>query len=180
MGFRRSKTGRGARFFHWAEKIERVLFRLVLVGMALVLVGQVMDSENPWDSVIALTSLNNDPVLHSRELPSKPDEVSGGQDGERGYADLATVTLQLENFSSLAKAKIIVNGREVGNFTEKLVSVKVRPGDLLEVDGSFYQQAIRVKVLDTSPIIKRPEEGGEFLVRSGITQLGKVKFGNQR
>ena len=175
MGFRRSKNNRWARFFHWAGRVERGLFHLVLLGLALLVAGQFMDNENPWDSVIALTSLNNDPVLHSRELPPLPS--AKGETGERdSQARQATVTLQLENYSSLAKAKVMVNGHEAGDFTEKQVSVMVHPGDLLEVDGSFYQQAIRVKVLDTSSIIKLPEEGKEFLIRSGITELGRVEF----
>ncbi|MHB8171325.1 MAG: hypothetical protein ACYDG6_07255 [Thermincolia bacterium] len=187
MGFRQSKNGRWARFFLWAGRVERGLFHLVLLGMALLVAGQIMDHENPWDSVIALTSLNNDPVLHSRELPSLPN-IKGklGDQADEGDSitgienSQATVTLQVENFSSLAKAKVMVNGLKAADFIEKQVSVKVRHGDLLAVDGSFYQQAIKVKVLDTSPVIKRPEEGREFLIRSGITELGRVEFGKPR
>jgi len=175
------------RFFQWAEKTEKVLFRLVLAVMVLLMVGQVLDTEDPLEKVISLTRPDGDPVYHRWKLLPVPDaervSIQGEGSGDsldKLEADLATVTLQLENFSSLAKAKVRVNGRDEADFLEKQVSVKVRPGDLLEVDGSFYNRAIRVKVLDTSPIIKSPREGGEYLIRSGVVQLGRVEFKERR
>ena len=88
----------------------------------------------------------------------------------------ATVTLRIENVTCLEKVALLINGREIIDFMGKLVTVKVFPGDVMAVDGSFYDHEIIFSVFSTSENILEPQKNQLFRVNGDIVTIGKIKL----
>ena len=88
----------------------------------------------------------------------------------------ATITLEIDNFTSLEKAVLLINGREVTDFREKQVTAKVLSGDVLAVDGTFYDHEIYFRILSTSENVAEPRVDHLFRVRGDIVTIGKVQL----
>ncbi|CCO09008.1 hypothetical protein [Desulforamulus hydrothermalis] len=84
--------------------------------------------------------------------------------------------LQLINFSTLPKAKVLVNGQVKGDFSHPYVTVAVCQGDCVEVDTTFYDHLVTIKVLDSTRQVMSPAKGAEFTGRKTVIALGHVKL----
>ncbi|AQS58584.1 hypothetical protein [Desulforamulus ferrireducens] len=88
----------------------------------------------------------------------------------------ATIVLQLVNFSTLPKARILVNGQYQGDFTHPYSTVAVSEGDTIEVDSTFYEHPVTIKVLDGSKAVISPSKGKEYSGQKTIITIGTVKL----
>ncbi|MDO7786478.1 hypothetical protein [Desulforamulus aquiferis] len=142
----------------WNKKsLERYLLTVVGICLVFLVVLQLTHVRTPYQGVI--------------------DQV--GSDAQAmSYAEVAdtTIILQLVNYSTLPKARVLVNGQVKGDFTHPYVTLSVADGDLLEVDTSFYRHSVKVKVLETSNKIVVPEKGVEISGQQNILVLGEVKL----
>ncbi|GAB6156985.1 hypothetical protein JCM39194_01850 [Desulfotomaculum varum] len=84
--------------------------------------------------------------------------------------------LQLMNFSTLPKAKVLVNGQVKGDFGHPYVTVPVCQGDCVEVDTTFYDHLVTIKVLDSTRQVMSPTKGAEFTGQKTVLTLGRVKL----
>jgi hypothetical protein len=89
------------------------------------------------------------------------------------------ITFQLKNYSTLPLARVLVNGESRGEFRDRYVTVFVREGDIIEVDGSRYSRPLDIEVLDVSKGVLVPSAGEHLRVEGSITSLGRVRLGNR-
>jgi len=135
-------------------RLERILIRLVAATAALVMIAQFLLADDPQKHTTGPAR----PYLKNPErFPYSP-----------------VVTLQLKNYSSLPLAGVLVNGEPRGEFRDRYVTVYVREGDLLEVDGVCYNRPLEIEVLDVSKEVIRPSAGTKLRVEGGIGVLGRV------
>lgn len=87
-----------------------------------------------------------------------------------------TVILQLVNFSTLPKAKVLVNGQVRGDFSHPYVTVPVAEEDWLEVDTTYYDQTVTIRVLDSTQQVISPAKGKEFSLKKTVAAIGQVKL----
>ncbi|GAW91007.1 hypothetical protein [Calderihabitans maritimus] len=164
------RHSRGDRFLVWTEAAETFLFRTVLLGLVLLVVVQAFLTHDPIRFYLSF----------SERMEGKLAEFYMDNPEARivtsGSVAFATVTLRLENYSTLQKAILLVNGEKVADFRDKQVTVRVFPGDFLEIDGSFYTLPLRFKVVATSSNIARPSVGQVIEVQGGVAKVGKVIF----
>lgn len=156
-------------------RIEMVLLRLVVLVFVVFFISQVFMTQNPLERIVTVfegfdgIGFHNDanvPALEG-ETNASTDEIAN-QQGE--------ITLALVNYSSLQKAKVLVNGKSVGTFLNKYVLVNVKEGDILEIDGTFYNHPIKVEVYETEPAVKGLKEGQKFTVKKEILTLTEINF----
>ena len=153
------------------KRIEGVLILTVVVGLFAIIGSQALHSFNPVDFYAGIAEkLEGEPVNFYDEFPET--RVTSGQ----YHSVFATVTVQVENFSSLEKAVLVVNGEEVADFREKQVTIKVAPGDILAVDGSFYTHEIVFRVVAASQNVSQPEIGQTVKVEGDVVILCEVRL----
>lgn len=146
-------------------RLERILIRLVVATAVLVMIAQVLLAGDPPDQAAApVTSLEQ-----ARPYLKNPE----------GVTQSPVVTLQLKNFSSLPLAKVLVNGEPRGEFRDRYVTVFVREGDLLEVDGTRYNRPLDIEVLDVSKEVIQPAAGTRIRVKGTIGVIGKVHLSDR-
>ncbi|MEW6063635.1 MAG: hypothetical protein ACOY3U_05870 [Bacillota bacterium] len=140
------------------KRAERYLLSLIALGAAFLLFYHSFLAQSPSWQVI-------DRVGSDAQKVMKPLEGSEN-----------SIILQLTNFSTLPKAKVLVNGQVKGDFTHPYVTVPVSNGDVLEVDTTYYDHSVTIKVLDSTRQIIAPARGTEFSGRKTVFTLGKVKL----
>ncbi|MDD4237771.1 MAG: hypothetical protein PHT62_04375 [Desulfotomaculaceae bacterium] len=145
------------------DRLERALIRLVVVIAAIVMLVQTLRVGDPLPDAVPVTSLERTrPSLYPASLLQEP-----------------VITFQLKNYSTLPLARVLVNGESRGEFRERYVTVFVREGDMLEVDGSRYSRPLDIEVLDVSKEVLVPSAGDHLRVEGGITCLGRVRLENR-
>lgn len=164
MSWRRSTSSRRlARI----ERFERFLFRLIVVGVLLLVVVQVMLAGDTFRYYHSGTErLEGSPVSSGVELAAEGENSKPA----------ALITFKLLDYAAAPKVNLMINNRTVASFTGAEVTVAVEHGDLLELDGAFYTHPLVFKVEGVSGPIAYPQPGQEFIVQQGITAIGRVEM----
>lgn len=113
---------------------------------------------------------------------SYPDTLS--EDSRRlagsGETDWASgsqvVTFYLVDYSLMPYIRVLVNGEVKGAFDKRYVTVAVREGDSIAIDGVFYARPVSIEVLDVSSGVKNPRKGSVYRINGNIISLGEVKI----
>lgn len=104
-----------------------------------------------------------------RDMPAENSEthwVSGSQ----------VVTFFLRDYSLMPYVRVLVNGEVKGAFDRKYVTVAVREGDSIAIDGTFYARPVSIEVLDASSAVKNPRVGSVYRLNGSMISLGEVKI----
>lgn len=152
------------------KRLDQVLIICVLIGLGVVFAVQyimVFDAAELFFKIGE--QLEQQPVHFYEEFPEARVTST-----EAHQSVFATITIQCENFSSLEKAVLLINGKEVGDFRDKEITVKVSSGDVLAIDGSFYVHEIIFKVVAVSENVVQPEIGQVVRVFGNTAMLGEV------
>ena len=81
---------------------------------------------------------------------------------------------ELQDYTSLDKVRILVNGQEMGRMSESRVKLYVTSGDVIEIDTQEYNEPITLKITSVTPNLAFPEDGMTFTSQRAVTMLGKV------
>lgn len=139
--------------------VERFLLRVIGIIVLLLVVTQYM-AGGISEQVISQVGLRED----VQSNPGAPDPVP-----------THVVTLQLNNFSTLPRVKVLVNQEVRGEFYDRYVTVSVKNGDTIEVDGTFYSHPVEIVVLDASPGVLAPASGQKLKLQGNFATVGTVR-----
>ncbi|HEX9060915.1 MAG TPA: hypothetical protein VF941_12105 [Clostridia bacterium] len=140
--------------------IERYVFLLVITAFSVL--------------VIVQASLAN-PTVRNFLLSEKDFEGTPIGSEEYFYKE-GSLTLRLIGEYSDPGIKVLVNGDEVAGFSQPELMVKVKNGDVVELDGSGAVNKASVQVFSKSSNIDSRCVGKSTQVRSGIVKLTDIKI----
>lgn len=142
----------GKRYF---DLVQQILLLIMLSAMVLLLT---------W------------PRLH----PPAEQSISISADTSNSLAvtaqagnDFGKLYISTDDDLQLGSAYVLINGERAGNFANGDVTVRVYPGDVVELDGSRYQRSIHFSVqalsssIDSSYLFAAPTTQSD-IVRAGI------------
>lgn len=142
----------------YKKTTERLLLLVIILAAVFLLFYQTILAGSPFSQV-------------TPRVGTDAEQVMAPATDQR-----AVIILQLVNFSTLPKAKILVNGQYQGDFTHPYSTIAVSEGDTIEVDSTFYEHPITVKVLEGSKAVLSPSKGKEYSGQKTIITIGKVKL----
>jgi hypothetical protein len=90
---------------------------------------------------------------------------------EEGKISIAL--LESENNEDL---KLLVNGDEVAVFSQNLITLSVKDGDVIEVDGSLTDNETEVEIISASENVAGIEVGKKIKVNSTIEEITRVSI----
>ncbi|HBT20501.1 MAG TPA: hypothetical protein DEA47_03930 [Peptococcaceae bacterium] len=158
-------------FFSFFKWIERFLIACTVLSFALLILGQFMMIINPVDFYMNFAEkIEGKTVNFYEEFPEMRVASQNFQ------SVFATITIRLENFSSLEKAVLLINGKEVADFRKKQVTVKVSQGDVLAIDGTYYVHDLTFKVVSVSENVRQPKKGQIVNVSGDVVVIGPVEL----
>lgn len=76
--------------------------------------------------------------------------------------------IECEEQISLSAARLLINGQDSGDFREGFLTARVRPGDVVQIDGSAYLRALSFSVEAVSASID------SSYLRAGVTSNGNI------
>lgn len=128
----------------------RIIFSLVIIFLSLQLFGGF------------------------RDYYSTPGATATAEQTYYFSGDEQVVTLYLQKYSLLPRLKVLVNGESRGSFNSRYVTVAVRSGDVITLDGTFYKRPVDIEILDSSKAVRSPSKGKILHLNGTIISLGKV------
>jgi len=140
--------------------MERALLIAFIAVFAVLIAAQAALT----DSSVRI-ALNADDSLEGR--PLGPEEYLYNE-GE--------IVLKLIDGECGGEIKVLLNGTEASSFAEREVSLRVKDGDVIEIDGSLTPHGISVKTVSGSGGVSRDCIGKSITVNSNTKALVKIRF----
>lgn len=138
---------------------ERVLYMSFIITFAVLIIAQAV--------------LVNDDV---RTTLSISNQYEGSPLGiEEFLYEEGNVVLQLVDEESNTNLKILVNGDEIQSFDTKNIEIKVKNGDVIEIDGSETEIECEVEIVSSSDNIILEYESRRIYIKSDVKRIAKVK-----
>jgi len=164
----RQKATYEARFLKAYERLEKPLFRLVVIGLVLIVAAQLTLStqtgRNLLSQVDQLEGQRTSGVLSAAATKQAPTELTiravGTGDALKG----------------LSKVWVKVNGVPVTAFMKQEVSVRVKEHDVVSVDTSQIPGLFRFEVDHDDPHISYPVPGDLVETSEGEAEIGPILF----
>lgn len=158
------------------EKVEKYLIRSIVLGFVLMVIVQGLMTQEPWRMYL---SWNERMEGQNIELPAstaheKSTKISQENHQASVQSPQAMLTISLQQFSSLPKASILVNGKVSGYFNEKEIKLNINGGDVLEIDSTFYNFPVNYHINSVSENMAFPKRGADYTGNQSIVMIGKV------
>jgi hypothetical protein len=156
---------------NYINRVEKGLVRFVVLSLLLMVLVQGLMTSDPirfylsWGERMEGENIQF-PVNMNQEASTSPvEEIKSPQ---------ARLAIGVDKYSSLPRAKILVNGQEKYNFADKKVTVEINAGDTIEIDSTAYNFPIDYKVTAVSSNLASPEQGQTYTANQTIVMVGKI------
>jgi hypothetical protein len=155
----------------FVNRVEKGLIRCIILSLLVMVVVQGLMTADPirfylsWGERMEGQNLEF-PVSYPQQDTSP---VAGEAKSPQTRLDIA-----VDKYSSLPRAKILINGREKYNFTEKQVTIDISAGDTVEIDSTAYNFPIDYKIMSVSSNLAYPGPKQIFTANQTIVMVGKI------
>lgn len=140
--------------------MEKVLLIAFITVFALLITAQAALTD-----FSVRIALNADDRLEGR--PLGPEEY---------LYDEGEIVLNLLDGEFGEEIKVLLNGTEASDFSQSEISLRVKDGDVIEIDGSRIAYDSSVKTVSGSGGIRRDCLGKSVTVNSNTKALVKIRF----
>jgi hypothetical protein len=156
----------GRRFFERLERWEKKLQVFVVVLFSLLIVLQLLMTKEPIRFYLSFAEQMEGIPLSDQSL-----KVANSS-----WQDVGSVKVKICSHFVLPQVVVYVNGQEAANFQEREVSLSVRAGDEIIIDGTAYPYPILFQVSETSKNVCWPQVNYQVTTDTSRVSLGKVRF----
>ena len=150
--------------------IEKLLFSTVVLTLTGMAIAQILLTDESWRNYLNFASRLESQKIVINNFPQTEVPASAS------IQNLGSVTLELQRYEMLPHAYVLVNGKETKKFLTKTVSVPVRNGDILEIDGTYYKKPFDVIIKEATDNIQNPKKNKKITVNQDITLVSEVKL----
>lgn len=141
--------------------IDKLFVRItIVVFIALILTQIVMLNSWMGSRLNTALRLEGEPLKETEII-----EMAGGI----STTPWASLSLRIVDYVSLPELKVIVNGKVVSDFLHGQVTIPVKNGDIVCIEGT-PDLVYTVEIVNKTPNIKRP------LIESRVSGKGKKVF----
>lgn len=143
-----------------ALSIEKILFITFAITFTIMIIVQAALLNPDVRTFLAIDA----------GLEGSPLEV------EEYLYEEGIVVLKLLNYESCHNLKVLINGDEWARFSEKELSLLVKDGDVIELDGSNFSKPVEVGIASNSSNVYLDSTDKEFKVNSTKKKLARVRI----
>ncbi|NLC67895.1 MAG: hypothetical protein GX754_03725 [Clostridiaceae bacterium] len=141
---------------------ERMLFISFMTFFILLIMAQII-------LVIPGLTENMNLNMHTEGTPLKNEEYLFSH-GE--------LTLKLLGKGTGKDVKILVNGEEKDAFTNSEKTIKVKYGDVIEIDNTKSSDYVEIEIVSKSNNIMTAYVGQKFRIKKEVKKIMKVRIQN--
>lgn len=155
---------------NFVERMERYLIRLVITGLVLMVVVQAVMTQDQYRMFLSWAER-----LEGETLKYPVGAVQqNGLSAPVAVSPDAIIVLSVDKYSSLPLTAVMVNGQEKSTFKGRELRLKLKAGDVVEIDTRHYNFPIEFKITNLSTNIAFPRKGQTWTANQGIIMLGKI------
>mgnify|MGYP000911697765 FL=1 len=163
-------------FKSFINRVEKYLIRIIVLSLLVIVVVQGIMTHDPLRLYLSWSERMEGQVV---EYPVAGDAAESTGDKQqtdvlKAQSPQAGMILTIEDFSSLPRTIVLVNGNEKARFQNKEVKLLLQAGDVLEIDSRAYSFPVEYKIENTSSNLSFPERGTVYTANQGIVMLGKI------
>lgn len=147
-------------FQEWWNRINSLLYRILLFLFVAFLVSQVILLNQPLKTFISRTDKLEGKSIADSQLFIKKGEIE----------------ISVDNYSILKPLVFYVNGESVGTPDGKAIKLQVKENDVIEVSGAEHGDTVVLKVTGVSEDIMVPELGKLIYVNNNLVMIDRVKL----
>lgn len=153
------------------NQVEKGLIRFAVLSLLLMVLVQGLLTSDPirfylsWGERMEGQTMQFPVNMNPEDSKAAAPEIKSPQ---------ARLAIGVDKYSSLPRAKILINGLEKYNFTDKKVTVEINAGDTIEIDSTAYNFPIDYKVTAVSSNLAFPEQGQTYTANQTIVMVGKI------
>ncbi len=147
------------------RRIEAMLLKVIILGFLLLVGIQIYQG-----SGTILTGIEG--TFQRSPIDFTSSDVSEDILEER----IGALTIEVSDGTSIPGVKVLINNRPVGDFQYREVTLRVKEGDIIELDGRSCTTQTRFKVTFTSGIILWPTKGMEITLSGEVKKVCDVIF----
>lgn len=142
--------------------VEKLLFTTFFLFFSLLVITQTMLTISGSREGLSANSAIEGVPLGKEEFLYKEGEI--------------TLELLSEYKTYGDKIKVLLNGEEIGNFTYRLLTLKVKDGDIIEIDSTSVIDRIYITHRKASLNVINVDLGKKYAFDAEVKKIKKVKI----
>jgi len=160
------------------SKLERIFVGLIFLGVVSLVISQAMLTTEYGRNLLSQTDRLEGTTIQSLNSWGKKMQIAPPNLGvnNANWKKTGFVSLRLLDNPQGGKVKVLLNEREVAQFTEELLTIKVQDQDLLQIDTAECPSKIALEVAATSDNLLFPQKKMQISSNGNIIQLGRVQL----
>jgi hypothetical protein len=156
---------------NFINRVEKGLIRfIVLTIMVMVLVQGLMTI----DPIRFYLSWGERMEGQTIQMPVTSTQENAYPADAEAISPQARVVIEAGKFSSLPRAKVLINGQEKYNFSAKRVTIEINAGDTVEIDSTAYNFPIDYEIAAVSSNLAYPKPEQTFTANQTVVMVGKI------
>lgn len=153
------------------DRVEKGLIRFVVLSLLLMVLVQGLMTADP---IRFYLSWGERMEGQNMQIPANTNQEDSTSAAQPIKSPQARLSIGADKYSSLPRAKILINGQEKYNLTDKKVTVEINAGDTIEIDSTAYNFPIDYKVMAVSSNLAFPNQGQTYTANQTIVMVGKI------
>ena len=153
------------------SRIEKILLRVAIGCILLIAIVQGLMTADPLRFYLSWSERRDG---QSVQIPVTAGLLTEPVEEAVIVLSQARLAIEAEKFSALPHAKILVNGQEKYNFSDKKVIFDINAGDTVKIDSTAYNFPISYKIVEVSDNLAFPEQEQIFTANQTVVMIGKI------
>jgi len=160
------------------KKLERLFINIVIITLIFVISLQlVMKNDVAYQRLkdieytVKSVFQRQDLIEVTKQRQEVIEVTNENQFTEEGY-----IVIDLLQDYSLPQVWLVKNGTKVANFSNGIVKIKIKDGDLLLLDCKFYNNPLWFEITGLSSDIRNWYVGQQFRISAEESRIGVVEF----
>ena len=162
---------RSYRFKRLLRTIERLILRLLVVGLVLLVAVQFILTNSQLEEKIVTN------IPWTQKLLTLGQQSKFSQPAQKVMStgpNNSHLQLTLQNNLPLEEVKLLVNGQVVTNFSQSQQEVELKPGDKIAIDARGCKRGLWFKVKSLSADLSSLKSGQQLWIKDEYKVLGQV------
>ncbi|MGI5911492.1 MAG: hypothetical protein ACOX6E_02755 [Syntrophomonadaceae bacterium] len=154
--------------------VEKYLIRTIFFSLLVIVIVQGIMTNDSLRLYLSWSERMEGQVVEYPVNSASNNEVKDKPATLEATSPETILILSIDDYSSLSRAIILVNGVKKGCFDKKEASLKLKAGDIVEIDATAYNFSVSFKVSDCSNNLAYPEKGTVYTSYQDIVKIGKI------
>jgi len=155
--------------------IEKYLIRTIIFSLLVIVIVQGIMTQDSLRLYLSWSErMEGQVVEYPVSHAVKNNSQSKQPDALEATSPETGLVIGIDDFSMLPRAVIIVNGKEKTTFNTQKVTLRLKAGDVVEIDSSAYNFPVNYRIIDCSSNLSFPKKGTVYTANQSIVMIGKI------